>query len=76
MVILEDSRQQPGKHENIRRWLDARDIPVRRCKLYVGDYIIANRGDVAVDTKMDVRELISNVYQEHERFRAECLRAQ
>lgn len=42
----------------------------------MGDYILANDGSVAVDTKQDVRELAMDVYQEHERFRRECERAQ
>ena len=76
MVLLEDSRQQPGKHKNIEQYCAQNGIVLRRSKLYVGDYQIANKGDIVVDSKASVAEIASNVFQEHERFRAECVRAQ
>lgn len=76
MVILEDTRQQAGKHSNISAYLDKQGIEHQRCALYVGDYIVANDGKISVDTKQDVRELAMDVYQDHKRFRAECERAQ
>ena len=75
MVLYEDTRQQPGKHENIRMWCDIHGIRIIRQALNVGDYQIAGKGDISVDTKQNVMELAGNVFQEHERFRAECLRA-
>jgi hypothetical protein len=38
--------------------------------------MISNKGDIIVDTKYGVPELASCIFQEHERFRAECERAQ
>ena len=75
MVLLEDTRQQVGKHRIKRGYFAERGITVERCKLYVGDYAIASRQDVAVDTKKDLLELVSDVTTEHERFRSECERA-
>ena len=76
MVLYEDTRQQAGKHRNIAAYCREHDIEIIRQALNVGDYQIAGRGDVAVDTKMSVLELAGNVFQSHERFRDECLRAQ
>lgn len=42
----------------------------------MGDYQIAGKGSVSVDTKYGIPELASNCFQEHERFRDECERAQ
>lgn len=76
MVLYEDTRQQPGKHRNIHAYCDQVGIRIIRQALNVGDYQIAGKGNISVDTKQGVIELAGNVFQEHERFRAECLRAQ
>ena len=76
MVLLEDTRNQIGKHRNIEAYCRMTGIEVIRQALLVGDYMIANRGDISVDTKQDVRELAMDVFQEHRRFREECERAQ
>ena len=76
MILLEDSRQQPGKHRNIHAYCEQQGIEIIRTKLLVGDYQISNRAEISVDTKQDVPELAGNVFQEHERFREECERAQ
>lgn len=47
---------------------------MERTKLYVGDYMFPG-GVTTVDTKADIYELASNLRQQHERFRRECLRA-
>lgn len=76
MVLYEDSRQQKGKHKNIEAYCREKGIEIIRQALNVGDYQIAGKGDISVDTKMGVPELASNLFQEHERFRDECERAQ
>ena len=76
MLILEDTRQQAGKHRNINKYFDTAGIRWARQALYVGDYVIANDGSRAVDTKQDVIELAGNILSgDHERFQAECRRA-
>lgn len=75
MVLYEDTRQQTGKHRNIHAYCDKTGIRIIRQALNVGDYQIAGKGDISVDTKQGVIELAGNIFQEHERFRAECLRA-
>ena len=76
MLIVEDTRNQVGKHRAVNEYLEANGHKVVRSKMLVGDYMIANDGSVAIDTKMSVLELIADVYQQHERFRRECQLAQ
>ena len=76
MVLLEDTRNQVGKHANIHAYCEKTGIEIIRQAMCVGDYAIANRHDICVDTKQDVRELAMDVFQEHRRFREECERAQ
>lgn len=76
MVILEDTRQQEGKHKNIENYFSKTGIQVERCCLYVGDYAIANDQCRAVDTKQDVLEIAKDILSsDHDRFKRECLRA-
>ena len=82
MVLLEDTRQQPGKHRNIEAYCQQCGIEIVRTKLLTGDYMLSGqefggiKGDIACDTKMGVPELASCVFQEHERFRNELIAAQ
>ena len=76
MVLFEDVRNKPGKHKNIYQYCQKNGIEIIRQCLNVGDYMISNRGDIVCDTKQNVIELAGNVFQDHERFRAECERAQ
>lgn len=76
MVLLEDTRNQIGKHANIHAYCEKQGIEIIRQALTVGDYAIANQHGICVDTKMDVKELAMDVFQQHRRFREECERAQ
>lgn len=73
-VIFEDTRQKPSQHELKRAHFESVGYTIERTKLYVGDYMLPG-GLVSVDTKADIYELASNVRQEHERFRRECVKA-
>lgn len=75
MIILEDTRQQAKKHEQKHKYFAENGIKVERCRLYVGDYTLPDNQSVCIDTKKDLQELISDVTQQHERFRAELVRA-
>lgn len=75
MVLYEDTRQQAGKHENIRKYCERHGIEIIRQGLNVGDYQIAGKGDITVDTKYGVPELAMDCFQDHDRFRDECERA-
>ena len=82
MVLLEDTRNQPGKHKNIEAFCREHGIEIVRQALNVGDYMLCGpeyggiKGDVCCDTKTGVLEIASNCFQEHRRFREECIRAQ
>lgn len=75
---MEDTRNQIGKHRNIQFYCKQNGIRIERCRLLVGDYMLAGAGGggISVDTKMGVPEIASNCFQEHERFKAECVKAQ
>ena len=50
-VIAEDTRNQLGKHENIRRYCEENGIRIVRSKLIVGDYSLVTSQAVCVDTR-------------------------
>lgn len=80
MVLLEDTRQQPGKHKNIAVYCQQHGIEIIRTKLLAGDYVLCDEngmnGRIICDTKADVKELAMDVFQSHDRFRRQCETAQ
>ena len=73
MWIIEDSRQQAGKHQTKNDWWQQNGDQVLRSKLPVGDYSLPPK--VAVDTKQDIKEIANNMCgnaKEKRRFREEC----
>lgn len=71
MAILEDSRQQAGKHEIKHKYFSNAGISVIRSKLPWGDY--AAPPPVSVDTKANMDEIAGNICgKEHKRFINEC----
>lgn len=76
MILIEDTRQQEGKHKNISLYCQRHGIELVRKKLEVGDYAFPD-GKIAVDTKENCLEIASNVCSsDHKRFKAECIRSQ
>lgn len=73
MVIIEDSRQQVGKHDHKNDYFQEQGITIVRSKLPYGDYAIMP--STTVDTKKDIYELAQDIDQDHERFKAECVGA-
>lgn len=53
MVLLCDTRQQAGKHNNIERYCKMHNIETIRQKCDVGDYMFP-KGHISVDTKQDL----------------------
>lgn len=76
MVIVEDTRNQVGKHFVLNERLRKMGHKVIRSKLFVGDYARLDNQMVCVDTKQGWLEVASNLTKQHDRFRDECLRAQ
>ena len=73
-TIIEDTRQQRGKHANKAAYFEQVGETVVRCALPVGDY--QRPAKVAVDTKKDIVELAMDLKKDHARFARECERAQ
>lgn len=68
-AILEDTRQQRGKHELKHEWWETNGYALVRSKLPFGDYCTLPA--VAVDTKASIAELAADIDQQHDRFRRE-----
>lgn len=71
-IIMADTRQKNGSHDNIDAWLILHDIEIRRTKLYVGDYTLPANQSVCIDTKYGLQEVYGNLIQDHRRFTDEC----
>ena len=74
MVIIEDTRQQNGKHDIKHNWFVTHGISLVRCKLPFGDY--APPPKVSIDTKRSIDEIAENIGNDHVRFKSECKAAQ
>lgn len=72
MVIVEDSRNQIGKHKNINAYLESVGVRVLRSKMIVGDYTLPADQRICIDTKKDMVEVSQNIFKDHARFRREC----
>lgn len=58
-VIIEDSRQKRGKHEEKRMYFADQGIIVKRAQLPYGDYMIMP--SIVVDTKSGIVEIAQNL---------------
>lgn len=72
MTLIEDTRQQKGKHALKLSHFEQNKIKVVRSKLPIGDYANIKNMSVVVDTKKDIQEVVGNVIQDHKRFTEEC----
>ena len=75
MIILEDSRQKIDKNKHIETQLEKLGYKIVRSKLLVGDYSYPTDQSICIDTKFGLQEVASNLTQDHERFKNECIRA-
>jgi len=73
--IIEDSRQQNGKHDLKNEYFQKNGIKVLRSKLPFGDYALIDNMSVIVDTKKDMMEIEGNLTKQHIRFRNEIINA-
>lgn len=76
MTIQVDTREKPKEWERIRAQFDRLGVDYFRSKLWVGDYMDLDNTRLVIDRKKDLAELVGNVTAQHERFRAELVRAQ
>ena len=63
MILIEDSRNKIGKHNNIFKYCKEHGIEIQRKVLNVGDYMLP-QGTTAVDTKADIEELASDLHRD------------
>ena len=75
MQIQIDTREKPKAIELIMKEFEEHCIKTFRSKLYVGDYQSLDNPRLVVDRKQNLQELCGNVCQQHERFKAELIRA-
>lgn len=75
MQIQIDTREKKKELERIHKQFDYLGIQYFSSKLYVGDYMNLDNPRLVIDRKKDLQELCTNVCQQHERFRAELVRA-
>ena len=77
MITIQcDTREHRSEWERISSQFDNLGVKYFRSKLYVGDYQSLDNPRLVVDRKKNLQELAGNVCQQHERFRAELIRAQ
>lgn len=76
MTIQVDTREKPKAIEKIIEHFDKAGVKHFRSKLVVGDYCSLDNPRLAIDRKQNIGEICTNICQQHERFRAELLRAQ
>ena len=69
IIILEDTRQQSGKHDNIHKWCAENGITLMRTKLLCGDYTLPADQSICIDTKYGLQEVYSDLIgKDHARF--------
>ncbi|MBR1631534.1 MAG: hypothetical protein IJ680_06715 [Paludibacteraceae bacterium] len=71
-VLLEDTRNQVGKHDLKHEYFGRKGIKVVRSKLPAGDYALLTNMQRLIDTKKGVSEAYQDLIQQHERFRREA----
>lgn len=74
-MIQIDSREHQKVIDGIKKAFDAAGEKWFVSKLYVGDYMNYDNPRLVVDRKQNLSELCGNVCQQHERFKAELIRA-
>lgn len=75
MTLQIDSREKKKELARIEKQLQELGVDYFKSKLYVGDYMSLDNSRLCIDRKKDLLELCTNVCQQHERFRAELVRA-
>jgi len=75
MQVQVDTREHAKEWERIKGQFDALGVQYFRSKMYVGDYQSLDNPRLVIDRKKDLQEICGNVCRQHERFKAELLRA-
>lgn len=72
MTIIQDTREQIGRHNHVLDGFKQFGIKVIRSKLPFGDYTRIDNMTTIIDTKKDMSEVYNNLIQQHDRFTNEC----
>lgn len=75
MTIQIDTREKQKAIIKIISEFEKQNIKYYSSKLFVGDYMNLDNPRLIIDRKQNLAELVSNVCQQHKRFKAELLRA-
>ena len=75
MVVQIDTREKAKAIRQIIRTFETKGVKHFTSKLLVGDYMNMDNPRVIVDRKQNLLEVCNNLCQDHDRFRAELLRA-
>lgn len=75
MTIQVDTREHKSEWERIQKQFDELGVKYFRSKVFCGDYQSLDNARLVIDRKKDLQELCGNVCQQHERFKAELIRA-
>lgn len=74
MILIEDTRQQKGKHNNVHKYCDSQGIEIYPLTLTVGDYMLGEVqngkvvpiGKRAIDTKFALIELAGDLSKDEQ----------
>ena len=74
MILIEDTRQQKGKHNNVHKYCDSQGIEIYPLTLTVGDYMLGEVqngkvvpiGKYAIDTKFALIELAGDLSKDEQ----------
>lgn len=74
-TIYADTRQKDGKHTKKHEQIEKLGYTLEHKALSIGDYMIEGRDNISIDTKQNLDEVASNVFDESGRFMREVRKA-
>lgn len=75
IILVEDTRNQIGRHQAKNDYFTRKGVKVIRSKLYAGDYSLLHNQSICIDTKENLGEWAGNIVHDHARVAAEADRA-
>ena len=75
MIIYADTRQKDGKHTKKHEQIEKLGYTLEHKALSIGDYMMEGRDNISIDTKQNLDEIASNVFDESGRFMREVRKA-
>lgn len=75
MIIYADTRQKKDKHTRKHEQIQKLGYTLEHKALEIGDYMLEGKDKISIDTKQNLDEVASNVFDESGRFMREVRRA-